>query len=516
MPGNESPDHNQNDMTIYTLVLYVAIAAAFLTAITGLAFKDKVKSWLMTYLQHFCGSLFIFSGFVKAVDPLGTAFKMEQYFAEFFYTFGETALKPIAPMFPWLSGHSVVFSIAMIVFEIALGIMLILAYRPKLTSWLFLLLVVFFTVLTGFTYLTGYVPSGVNFFEFSKWGEYVKTNMRVTDCGCFGDFLKLKPKISFFKDVFLLVPSLYFVFRYKQMHELFTAGARRWITILVTLGFAAFCYYNTFMNEPLIDFRPFRAGVDVRAQREKEAAEEAAAYKVLAYKMKSKSSGEVITVPYEQYMKEYEKYPEAEWEMEQIKANADYEHSKISEFEITSPDGSNMTDALLSDSGYFLMVVAYKLKEAGKEVKTAMVNDTTFVMDSTLVAGTTDSFQYTQRVASVTPKEVKEEIINFDEEYMDRFKTVINPVIMSAKGTGVKFFAATAPNDPTVIQRFKEQTGSDYPFFTADDLLLKTIQRSNPGIVLWKDGKILAKWHYKDMASFEQMKAQYIKLPPKQ
>lgn len=507
------PDTIQKDMTIYTLVLYVAIAAAVLTALTGLL--KAQKSWVMTYLQHFCGSLFIFSGFVKAVDPLGTAFKMEQYFAEFFYTFGETALKPIAPMFPWLSGHSILFSIAMIVFEIALGIMLILAYRPKLTSWLFLLLVVFFTVLTGFTYLTGYVPSGVNFFEFGKWGEYVKTNMRVTDCGCFGDFLKLKPKVSFFKDVFLLVPAIYFVFKHKDMHQLFSRNARLWLTILVTLGFGVFCYYNTYMNEPVVDFRPFRAGVDVRAQRAKEAEEEEAAYKVLAYKMKSKSDGKVITVPYEQYMKEYEKYPETEWEMEQVKANPDYEHSKISEFEITAPDGNNMTDALLQDSGYFLMVVSYKLKEAGKTVTKTTVTDTTFVTDTIQVPGT-DSFQYVQRVGSVTPKEVSVETVTFDAEYMDRFKNVINPVINAAKGTGVKFFAATAPNDPEVISKFKKDTGSDYPFFTADDLLLKTIQRSNPGIVLWKDGKILAKWHYKDMPSFEQMKAQYIKLPPKQ
>lgn len=501
-------------MTIYTLVLYVAIAAVALTAITGFVFKAQ-KSWLMTYLQHFCGSLFIFSGFVKAVDPLGTAFKMEQYFAEFFYTFGETALKGIAPMFPWLAGHSVLFSIVMIVFEIALGVMLILAYKPKLTSWLFLALVAFFTVLTGFTFLTGYVPSGVNFFEFGKWGEYVKTNMRVTDCGCFGDFLKLKPKVSFFKDVFLLLPAIYFVFKHKNMHQMFNAGARLWTTLLVTAGFGMFCYYNTFMNEPVVDFRPFRAGVDVRAQREKEAAEEAEAFKVTAYKMKSKSTGQVVELPIDQYMKEYEKYPEAEWEMEQVKVNPDYEHSKISEFEITGPDGSNMTDALLQDSGYFLMVVSYKLKETGRETKTTTVQDSTFVTDSMLVTGT-DSFQYIQRFTGMTPREVTEELVTFDPEYLSRFKDFINPVINAARGTGVKFFAATAPNDPEVIAQFKKQSESDYPFFTADDLLLKTIQRSNPGIVLWKDGKILAKWHYKDMPSFEQMKAQHIKLPAKQ
>ncbi|RMD98375.1 MAG: DoxX family membrane protein, partial [Bacteroidetes bacterium] len=134
-------------MTIITLMIYVAIAAAILTGLTVFVLKAQ-KSILMTYVQHFCGSLFIFSGYVKAVDPLGTAFKMEQYFAEFYYTFNETALSFIAPMFPWMSEHGLLISVAMIVFEIALGVMLIVGARPKLTAWLFFLLVVFFTILT--------------------------------------------------------------------------------------------------------------------------------------------------------------------------------------------------------------------------------------------------------------------------------------------------------------------------------------------------------------------------------
>src|SRR5690606_36610265 len=108
---------------------------------------------------------------------------------EFYYTVNETWLSFIAPMFPWFSEHSISISVVMIVFEIVLGVMLLLGSKPKLTSWLFLLLVAFFTALTGFTYLTGHVPSGTNFFEFGKWGAWVETNMRVTDCGCFGDFL---------------------------------------------------------------------------------------------------------------------------------------------------------------------------------------------------------------------------------------------------------------------------------------------------------------------------------------
>src|SRR5690606_24466403 len=103
-------------MTLLTLCLYIAIAAAILTALIGFLKRELVKNWLMSFLQNFAGTLFIISGLVKAVDPLGTAYKMEQYFAEFAYTFQETALSFIAPVFPFLSSISVVFSVAMIIF----------------------------------------------------------------------------------------------------------------------------------------------------------------------------------------------------------------------------------------------------------------------------------------------------------------------------------------------------------------------------------------------------------------
>ena len=138
-------------------------------------------------------------------------------------------MKGLAPLFPALSEQSTGFSIFMVTFEIVLGVMLIVGWRRKLTAWLFFLLVVFFTLLTGFTFLTGYVPSDANFFDFAKWGPYVKDQMRVTDCGCFGDFIKLDPRISFYKDLGLMIPAiLFFLFRSKWMHQIFDRK-RGWI-----------------------------------------------------------------------------------------------------------------------------------------------------------------------------------------------------------------------------------------------------------------------------------------------
>jgi uncharacterized membrane protein YphA (DoxX/SURF4 family) len=496
-------------MTIFTLVLYVAIVALILTVVVGVVFKSP-KSWLMTFLQNFCGSLFIFSGYVKAIDPLGTAFKMDQYFSEFYYMFNETAFKFIAPMFPWMSDNSLAISVGMIVFEIVLGVMLLLGSRARLTAWLFLLLVVFFTILTGFTYLTGFVPQDVNFFEFGKWGPYVETNMKVTDCGCFGDFLKLKPELSFFKDIFLLIPSLFFVFKHKDMHQLFSGWVRTIIVWGTTLLFLIFCVRNYSWNEPIIDFRPFKAGTDVRAQKAHEE-EVASSVRITHYRMTNLATGQVVTLPYEQYLKEYPDYPKEEWEFEQIKTEAESEPTKISDFDISDVEGNNMTGEILNYPDYAFMVTAYKLKKLeDKTTGSTIVNDTIFAVDTVALEGL-DSVILVKRVESIQPRTIEMEVFAFDEDYQNRFAEIINPVTDAAQQAGYKVFAVTNPEDPAAVDDFRHATQSDYPFYIADDLLIKTIQRSNPGVVLWKDGKIIEKWHFKKLPSFEEIKAKYLK-----
>jgi len=214
-----------------------AVTAVALTALM-MSFTDKVKSIPLTLLQNFCGAWFIFSGAVKAVDPLGTAYKMEQYFAQFESTFSETWLSFIAPIFPFLTEYQNGFSVVMIILEIILGIALIIGWKPKFTAWTFFILMVFFTFLTGFTHLTGYVPNDANFFDFSKWGDFQEAQMRVTDCGCFGDFLKLKPYTSFLKDCGLMIPAFIFLFTTKSFHQLGTKMAMGFSALIALLYFA--------------------------------------------------------------------------------------------------------------------------------------------------------------------------------------------------------------------------------------------------------------------------------------
>lgn len=493
-----------NKMTLGSLVTCIGLDALLLTL--GVGYFKKHKSWLLTYLQNFCGALFVFSGLVKAVDPLGTAFKMEQYFAEFESTFADTWMSFIAPIFPWLSNYSAGFSVFMIVLEIVLGIMLILGSRSKLTSWLFLAIVGFFTFLTGFTYLTGYVPGDVNFFSFGQWGEYVETNMKVTDCGCFGDFLKLKPMVSFFKDLVLLVPAIYFVFKHKDMHQLFTKKVRG-ITIGASIViFLVYCFSNFSWDLPHTDFRPFNVGKDVRAT--KQAEEDAAAnVQVLGYNLTNKSSGEMVSLDYDTFLKEYKKYPKEEWEYEQLKSEPEMESTKISDFDFSDSDGNNMTEEILNDPNYHFMVVCYKFYYDNESTKEVVYQDTLYRVDTMEVDGNQVAVNTIDRIVPRNENEVK---YNWNKDYLKPWPKV-NAFLEKAEANGYNVYGLAGGASGAMIDDFRHETQAAYPFYEADDILLKTIVRSNPGIVLWKDGKIIMKWHHKQLPEYEKVDAEFLK-----
>ena len=485
-------------MTLTTLILSIAVVAAALTGVVKLAKRDN--HLLISFLQNFCGALFVFSGWVKAVDPLGTGYKMEQYFAEFETTFADTALNFLAPVFPWLAQYVVAFSVIMIVFEIVLGLMLLLGSYRKFTAWAFLLLVGFFTFLTGFTYLTGYVPDGVNFFSFSDWGEYVETNMKVTDCGCFGDFLKLEPRTSFLKDVFLLIPGLLFVLMPAKMHQWFTKPVRNAVLGVSTVGLVMYCLSNFMWDIPGQDFRPFHKGANIRVEKaaEQEAQEN---IEIIAYRMTNKSTGQVVELPYEQYLAEFKDYPKEEWKLEQLKSDPEIEPTKISDFEIADVEGNDMTEDILNDPNYSFMIVAYKLK-ADQRSQTVTLRDTTFRIDT--LRGL-DTFQLIRVVDRVEEKQVPKTVYEFDDAYVATWKDQLNPVLDKAMAAGHKVYAITGFASPEKIEDFRHATQSAYPFYVGDDILLKTIVRSNPGIVLLRNGEVINKWHIRKLPDFDAL-----------
>lgn len=501
-------------MTILTLFLYVGLVALAITYLISKK-QDGGVNYLDSFLQNFVGSLLIFSGFVKAVDPMGTAYKMEQYFTAFEETAKGSFLKFMAPVFPFLSNYSISFSVFMIVFEIVLGIMLIIGYQRKLSAWLYLILMVFFTLLTGFTYLTGYVPSDVNFFEFSKWTPFVASNMRVTDCGCFGDFLKLEPKVSFMKDLVLMLPAVWFILRWRKLHELFSPSIRMAITFLSIFGLTLFSLSNFVWNEPVIDFRPFQNGVNIKNKLDEER-KALAEVEIIAYRLRNRETKKEIEVPYKAYLDSFKLNPKFKetWEtLDQVKSEPKIPRTKISDFDILNSEGESYTDHLLSDSSFHFIILSPKVKNHVRSVDEERI-DTLYKMDTTVVKlKNKDSIVVSLVNAGTQKKLIKRNVYDWDSEFVNIVKNKMIPLIEGVRGPNVKASLIVGGLTEEGIRNLKIECKIDYPSYEADDLLIKTIMRSNPGLLLMKNGQILHKWHHKQLPTVEELRMKYLEDP---
>jgi uncharacterized membrane protein YphA (DoxX/SURF4 family) len=185
---------------------------------------NKSLVYLLWFSRLFVGLLFIFSGLIKANDTIGFGYKLDEYFD----VFG----------MPFLKSLSWSLSAFICVLEIFLGVALITGYRFALSAWLLLLLIVFFTFLTGYSAI------------FDK----------VTDCGCFGDAIPLTPWQSFYKDLILLVFILVLFFLRKQVKPLASAASVTWALSFLT---AVFTWY-TWQHLPVIDFRSYKPGTNLK------------------------------------------------------------------------------------------------------------------------------------------------------------------------------------------------------------------------------------------------------------
>jgi uncharacterized membrane protein YphA (DoxX/SURF4 family) len=494
-------------MTIWNLIGTFAAVGILLTII--MRWRGIPKNLITSFLQNFCGVWFFVSGLVKAIDPTGTGFKMEQYFASFEQTFSGTWLKSICGIFPWLSAHSIGFSIFMIVLELALGLMLIFGNVPKWTARLFFVILVFFTVLTGYTFLTGFVPQDQNFFNFSAWGPFVKENMKVTDCGCFGDFLKLDPRVSFLKDLFLLIPGFYFLFRHKTMHQLFSAAGRGSLLIISTVLFIAYCCYYSFMAEPAVDFRPFREGVNIRDQRQAELDAESNR-KITHWRLLELATNSVQTITDEQYMSNLANYPKTAWKViEQVKDDPKVPSTKLTDFYVYGKDDADVSEEILGDAATTVWVLMYKVPSHSAGSQTITVQDTIFHTDSirTVDQSTGDTILVLRQVVdSLGSVQKTINAYSFDPTWLARLKNQVQPLTVAANAAKVKVVAITPMLDPSVETALMEQSGINYPILHADDILLKTIMRSNPGVLVIKNGQIIAKYHFNHLPTEAEWK----------
>jgi uncharacterized membrane protein YphA (DoxX/SURF4 family) len=191
-------------------------------------YKEKSMKAVVIFCRWFVGILFIFSGLIKLNDPLGFSYKLDEYFSA--AVLGLEFLQPFAlPM-----------AIFVVIFEVVLGIMLLLGFQKKFTIWSILLMIVFFTFLTFYS----------AYFD------------KVTDCGCFGDAIPLTPWQSFYKDIVLLVMILILFFNMDNLSSTFTKAKSSLIILVATIICFIIAYY-VLMHLPILDFRAYKIGTDM-------------------------------------------------------------------------------------------------------------------------------------------------------------------------------------------------------------------------------------------------------------
>ena len=184
--------------------------------------------YIISIIRILVGGLFIFSGFIKLIDPKGFSYKLIEYFAE-----GVLNL-------PFLVPHALNISIVLVTLEIILSIMLLLGYKTKFTLWSLFLMILFFTFLTFYS----------AYFD------------KVKDCGCFGDFLKLKPWESFYKDLVLTILIFILILGNKFIKPIFSGIVNFLLTLASLFACFYFAYY-TLNHNPIVDFRPYKIGNNI-------------------------------------------------------------------------------------------------------------------------------------------------------------------------------------------------------------------------------------------------------------
>lgn len=376
--------------------------------------SDKQKSNVVLVLQILLGILFTFSGFAKVIDPLGGWYKVDDYLTAFGWDF--------------LKVLGFVGSVALSIFEFALGICLLFGTRSKLVALGVLLMMAFMTPLT--LYIAIFNP--------------------VTDCGCFGEALKISNWATFWKNiVFSSMAILLYVWAEYSTRD---NSWKRFITIvtyttLFLIGVTIYCYKNL----PIIDFRPYAIGVNIPKSMEipegapsdkfetfftyeKDGVKKEVKFESDEYKTVSKDSTWTCTDSRSELVEKGYEPP-------------------IHDFTMEDPEDGDLTEDVMANEGYTFIAISSKVEKADLE----------------LAKKHNDVFEFAQ--ANEIPF------------YM-----------LTATGLGTDELAA-----------YKEITGAEYRVLNADEITLKTVVRSNPGLVLIKNGNVVNKWAVKNIPDFQKL-----------
>lgn len=279
-----------------------------------------------TIARIFVGILFIISGFIKANDPLGFSYKLDEYFLVFHM--------------PWLSSISLLLAMFICVFEIALGVAALIGYRMRLITWLLMLMIVFFTFLTFY----------------SAWFDVVK------DCGCFGDALKLKPWESFWKDIILLTLISILFIRKWDVKPLFNESGGKAAFYLAIISSAAFTWY-CYEHLPVKDFRPYAIGKNISEGMK---LPEGAVTDSTVMKFIYEKDGKSVELDMNQIGDLDSTYKFIDRIDKKVREG---DKAPIHDFSIKDAAGGDNTKEILETEDYVFMLVAYDLTKTNEKVQ---------------------------------------------------------------------------------------------------------------------------------------------------
>lgn len=369
----------------------------------------------MRLVKNLCriivGIVFIYSGFVKGIDPLGSDYK----FTDYFNTFG----------MGWMNATTLFFSFALSLVEFLIGIALLFNLWVSRMAWGSLLFMAFFTPLTLVLALTN----------------------PVSDCGCFGDAMILTNWQTFWKNIILLLLAIMiFMYRKEYKSSLPLVGQFSFLALAGAgmLCLSVYCYRHL----PVLDFRPYAVGKNITEGMRLPEGAEPDQYEV-TLKYKNKQTGEVQSFTEENYP----------W---QDTLNWEYESSSerlvkkgyitpIHDLVIEHPTLGNITEEILEDDNHTILAVAYNLTQS-------------------------------------------------DVQY----QPAINRLAEYAQEKEIRFYGLTSSSERD-IETYKKRYHVPYEFCTADEIQLKTMIRSNPGVIILQKGTILDKWAGKDVPDVKEL-----------
>ena len=372
---------------------------------------QKLRITVVNVCRFVLAATFIFSGYVKAIDPLGTLYKLKDYAAAM-------SLNGLLP--DWVL---VGVAIALGALEFALGVFMLFAVRRHVVSRIMLAFMTAMTVLTLWIFVAD----------------------PVKDCGCFGDALKLTNGETLLKNIVLSACAAIVAWRPVDMAR-FISRSNQWIVRYYTVAYivitSVYCLYTL----PIFDFRPYHVGMNIKQGMEIPEGAEQPEFESTFLLRKNGETREFTL----------DNYPDSTWEYvdtRTVQTKKGYE-PPIHDFALTSCDtGEDITEQVLTKKGYTFLLVSPRL---------AVADDS-----------------------------------NFGD---------IDQIYEYAEENGADFYCVTASaNDE--IERWRDLTGAEYQFCNADETTLKTMIRSNPGLMLLKDGTIIDKWSHNALPQTDDLTA---------